>query len=222
MANPSDPPEHELLRVRGLGFSWSLLTESSAADLAEQFDTAERLVECTRRHGLLTPATVSCDWELDGMVVPVVPTSVEFAGRLDDPALPGRLIAARASDIDAGARMDALQVEGVGTWIDADGGSHEVEGLLLLTVDLMTPALPGVRFEVFHDIWMTHDFRGRPHQEICERNAPRLASMIREFEEILGAEADADPHSMFGTPRRFGIDPPLGADGRPLDVTWWL
>ncbi|MCL6738714.1 hypothetical protein [Streptomyces neyagawaensis] len=83
------------------------------------------------------------------------------------------------------AQVGSILVAGSGTWIDARGEKRGEHRLVELTV---APDAPGIWAElaVFHDVWGPFDFRGLPHPEVEEQNAPRLAVALQTLDALLG------------------------------------
>ncbi|MFE3446532.1 hypothetical protein ACFXNW_26175 [Nocardia sp. NPDC059180] len=209
------------LRAPAFSFGWTWWPTDVGEGVAAQFELAARLAACAERHGVLSPSQVSCRWLVEDQMVPGAHSAVAVAGDLADRALPTLLESARPAEVPAHASIGALTVTGPGTRVDASGTPHTEDDLLRLGVDL-TGAEPMVDLEVYHDIWLTNDFRGRPQPEIHRGNAPRLAATLAGFDTMLGVAAEPGPPSTFGTPQPRGIEPPLDEDGEPMDVSEWL
>lgn len=76
------------------------------------------------------------------------------------------------------------------------------------------------KISVHHDIWKWFDFTGRPHPEVYNRNAPRLAEALRELNSVLGVELEPGEPTYYGTPAESGIvTPDPDENGMGLDVT---
>ncbi|NEW53796.1 hypothetical protein GV794_25135 [Nocardia cyriacigeorgica] len=209
------------LRAPAFSFVWTWWPTGVGLGVAAQFELAARLTSCAAQHGLLSPAQVSCRWLIEGRIAPGAHSTIAVAGGLADPALAALMESARPAELPAHATIGAITVTGPGTRFDALGAPHTDNELLRLTVDL-TGSEPMVDIEVYHDIWLTHDFHGRPHPEIHQYNAPRLAATLADFDAALTVAAEPGPPSTFGTPQPRGIEPPLDDDGAPMDVTDWL
>ncbi|WP_280234179.1 hypothetical protein [Nocardia cyriacigeorgica] len=209
------------LRAPAFSFAWTWWPTGVGRGVAAQFELAARLAICAERHRLMSPSRVSCRWLIEGRIVPDAHTTVAVAEGLADPALTALLESARPAGIPVHATIGAITVTGPGTRFDALGAPHPENDLLRLGVDL-TGAEPTVDLEVYHDIWLTHDFRGHPHPEVHRYNAPRLAAMLADVDAALAVAVEPGPPSTFGTPQPRGIEPPLDDDGEPMDVTDWL
>lgn len=211
----------EPLRAPAFSFVWTWWPVGVGRGVAAQFELAQGLTACTERHGVLSASRVSCRWLVDGRIVPGAHTSVAVAGGLADPELPALLESARPADLPGQARIGDITVTGPGTRLDAAGIPHIQDDLMRLGIDL-TGTEPMVDLEVYHDIWLTHDFRGRPQPQVHHGNAPRLAATLADFDALLDVAAEPGPPSTFGTPRPRVIEPPLDDDGEPMDVSEWL
>ncbi|NEW25624.1 hypothetical protein [Nocardia cyriacigeorgica] len=211
----------EPLRAPAFSFVWTWWPTGVGRGVAAQFELADRLTSCAGRHGLLTASRVSCRWLVEGRIVPGAQSAVALAAGLADPTVPALLDAARPADVPGHATIGALTVTGPGTRFDAAGSPHTEDDLVRVGVDL-TGTEPVVDLEVHHDIWLTHDFRGRAQPEIHRGNAPRLAATLADFDALLDVAVEPGPPSNFGTPRSRGIEPPLDDDGAAMDVTEWL
>ncbi|AVH21995.1 hypothetical protein [Nocardia cyriacigeorgica] len=211
----------EPLRAPAFSFVWTWWPTGVGRGVAAQFELAERLASCADRHGLLSVQRVSCRWLVEGRIVPGAQSSVAVAADLTDPAVPARLEAARPAEVPDHATIGAITVTGPGTRFDAACSPHSDDDLVRMGVDL-TGSEPIVDLEVHHDIWLTHDFHGRPQPEVHRGNAPRLAATLADFDAVLGVAVEPGPPSNFGTPQPRGIEPPLDDDGAPMDVTEWL
>ncbi|MFE7704446.1 hypothetical protein ACFU6I_01275 [Streptomyces sp. NPDC057486] len=73
---------------------------------------------------------------------------------------------------------------------------------------------------VYHDIWSWFDLSGRPHPEVHNRNAPRLADALREITSAFGVEPEPGEPTHFGHTVGFGVSTPDADDnGMGLDLT---
>ena len=118
----------------------------------------------------------------------------------------------------AEAEAGDILVSGSGIWLDADGKPRHEHRLVALTV---SPESLGLSAEVavFHDIWGQFDYRGLPHPEIHQRNAPRLAAALQALDALLGVAAEPGEPTYFGTADGYGIKVPDVIGGRGPDLT---
>ncbi|WP_067888216.1 hypothetical protein [Nocardia vaccinii] len=209
--------DRTLLRTPHFSLTWTWWPTEAVGSRAAQFEVAARLADITVRHGLLRPERVRCQWCVGRRIVPGVLTTIPLDRRLDDPAVARALTEARPPGLDPDATICDLVLTGPGTWLDENGIPHAEDEILLLDIDLARPD-PVVTAEVFHDIWMPHDFRGVPHPNIYRHNAPRLAATLTEIAETLRTPTDPGDPSRYGTPRTDGLANALDDTGRPADV----
>ena len=207
-----------LLRAPRATGSWTWWPAERAAGPVEQAATAGRLTAITVRHGLLRPTRVACRWELDGRAVPGAWAQTGVAGTVEPADLIAGLAAARPEHLPERARIGELVITGTGTWFGETGAPRTEAGLLELTVETAMDD-PSVGIEVFHDIWMSHDFHGRPHPGLRARNAPRLAELLADIGTALDAEAEPGEATSFGHAVDLGVENPADDDDVPLDVT---
>lgn len=120
------------------------------------------------------------------------------------------------------AEPGLLGLSGPGVWIDSDGEERKDHGLIDISF-FITPWDIDVTLGVRHDIWSWFDFSGIPHPEIYQKNAPRLTSVIKEMEELLGIETTPGEPTYFATPERYGIArTEANEDGTGFDSTGLL
>jgi hypothetical protein len=204
------------LRECGSWFWWPQGLESG---LAAQIDLASKLTAVTLETGLLAPATVACRWEVEGRIVSHAWSRVAVVdGLIEWDALPRLLHDARPDGLPGNAVPGELEIAGPGSWPDAEGVRHSADGMQRLDVDLIGP-YPSVYVEVYHDVWMTHDFSGNPQPEIHARNAPRLVATLLRFSEVLGVPAEPADSKYFGHAVGLGVENARDMDDIPLDVT---
>ncbi|MDA0563779.1 hypothetical protein LG943_05475 [Streptomonospora sp. S1-112] len=84
-----------------------------------------------------------------------------------------------------------LHMRGRGYWVTPADTLREEPDICSATLAVYDSATM-LSVGVHHDIWSPRDFRGRPHPEVSERNAPRLEKALRDLETALGARLDAD------------------------------
>lgn len=114
-----------------------------------------------------------------------------------------------------------IELLGSGYWINADGERNREEQLVNVSL-LVTPDDISVALGVHHDIWMWHDFSGRPHQNVYN-NKPRLSEILKEISEILKTEITPGDPTYFATPEEDGIAiPDTSANGFGRDETHML
>ncbi|POX38644.1 hypothetical protein C3486_22085 [Streptomyces sp. Ru73] len=185
--------------------------------LESALDTASRMAELLRRHGLLEPSRVEWRWFVYGVGGIGVTTGLSVMGRLDPADLAQRIQQSRPAGYPE-AQAGVLTVSGTGTWFDADGEERREQDLVVLSVDPDERHL-AADVAVFHDIWGHFDFKGFPHPEIHKRNAPRLAAALQELETLLGTAAEPGDATYFGRAEGYGIEMPDVIDGRGPDLT---
>lgn len=198
--------------------SWMWFPEHVSPGLLNQYALAARVVEITTRHGLLFSPRVTSDWRVNGVVVNRALSTVQADGPLDDPAVLAAVTAARPEGLAPDAEPGTIQLAGPGTWLDAHGAAHEEDTLVRIDVH-MVAADGWLNMDVFHDIWMPYDFAARPHPEVFQRNAPRLAATITEISALLGSEAEPGEHTYFGHSVALGVENTVDDHDLPLDVT---
>ncbi|WP_435242954.1 hypothetical protein [Streptomyces cucumeris] len=183
----------DLDEVIAPGIESALRVASDAATVLKQFD-------------LLTLIGLRYDWDVLGSGFTGVTSTLYGLTSLDDPALPGKLLASRPSGFPK-AEINELSVVGSGTWFNGDGKARIEPQIVDLSVTT-DPYGPFVRVSVHHDIWSWFDFSGRPHPEVHSRNAPRLADALRALESALGMEAETGEPTYFGSAVGFGVSTP--------------
>ncbi|MFD7846769.1 hypothetical protein ACFV4K_28030 [Nocardia sp. NPDC059764] len=210
----------EIMRARRWSFMWTWWPEASETDIATQFRWAAEIGRLAEQERIVLPAEVSCRWRLGGRRIRQASTTIPLAGPLDDPAVAAELLAMRGCDIGSEADIEEISISGPGEWIDSDGSIRTEDRLATLDMDLVGPRSV-VNLEVHHDLWMTHNFRGEPHEAIHQQNSPRLANLIAGMNNLLGSDGVPSEPTTFGTPLEFGIEPPLDEDDNPMDVIAW-
>ncbi|WDV51304.1 hypothetical protein PV963_13420 [Streptomyces coeruleorubidus] len=194
------------------------LDEVAAPGLASALVVASKMTELLRRHELLTPHRLEYDWYvLDSGGVGIT-TSLALTVPLEDPRLPERVLSSRPAGYPD-AEVDDVHVVGAGAWIDAEGKPHLEPRLVDLSV---SPAPVGLSAEisVHHDIWGWFDFSGRPHPDVHQHNAPRLAAALQEINSMLGVKGEPGEVTYFGFATELGIGTPDALDdGSGPDVT---
>ncbi|MFI5631303.1 hypothetical protein ACIA8E_18395 [Streptomyces sp. NPDC051664] len=104
-------------------------------------------------------------------------TRIPVQGPLDDPELPQGVRGMRPAGF-AEAEAGDILASGPAIRFDADGKPRH-EHQLVGSGDIARAARPVGRGAVFHDIWGQFDFRGLPHPEIHQRNAPPLSAALQ-------------------------------------------
>jgi hypothetical protein len=163
----------------------------------------------------MRPSRILCHWLTSGRFAQTATSEVRIgAGKTVLDALP-LLLALRPPDVSDDAEPRWLEIGGPGVWFDADGRERAAEDLLTLSIDLTNP---DVSVQVFHDIWMTHDFHGVPHPEIHAGNAPRLTALLEKLSELLETEAITGEPTAYGTPVGLTVRNALNYRGDVIDL----
>lgn len=206
----------KLLCAPGFGCAdWSWDLDNVVSSTVAEFNLAEQLTFATTDAGLMRPSRILCHWLASGRFVQSATSEVQIGeGKTVLDALPF-LLALRPPGVSDDAEPRWLEIGGPGVWFDVDGRERVAEGLLTLSVDLTNP---DVSVQVFHDIWMTHDFHGVPHPEIHAVNAPRLTALLEQFSELLDAEAIAGEPTAYATPVGLTVRNALNFRGDAIDL----
>ncbi|MGW8327937.1 hypothetical protein ACWGLE_08570 [Streptomyces sp. NPDC055897] len=194
------------------------LDEAAAPGLESALATAAQMAEILSKHGLLTPHKLTYDWYVLDVGSIGITTTLALTNSMTDPSLSERIRQSRPQGF-AAAEVDDIHIVGSGTWIDAHGDRHTEPRLVDLSV---SPAPIGLSAElsVFHDIWGRYDFAGRPHPEVREQNAPRLAAALTDLNSMLGVNAEPGEATYFGAAGSLGIETPDALeDGSGPNVT---
>ncbi|MFD7526999.1 hypothetical protein ACFV8E_05145 [Streptomyces sp. NPDC059849] len=180
---------------------------------------AAQITEALKSRDLLTVTKVEYNWYtpnngwtglLSSLSIPVTP--------LDDPELPGRILGSRPAAYPDASIRD-FYITGSGTWLDSEGKPRKEFSLVNLS---LSPLSIGISAEVavHHDIWSWFDFSGRPHPDVYNRNAPRLADALQEITSVLGVEPEQGEPTYFGHAVDFGVSTPDADDaGLGPDLT---
>ncbi|MEU5110440.1 hypothetical protein AB0G64_02920 [Streptomyces longwoodensis] len=200
---------------------WDLY-DFDAPGLESALSLAARLGEVLDRHALLAPVRLEYVWTVEGVGATGITTTLDLARTpLGDQALPDRVRGSRPAAHPT-AEITDFTVLGSGTWIDAEDRPHTEYRLVDVSVSTAPIGL-SAELSVHHDIWGRYDFWGRPHPEVQQRNAPRLASALRDLSAVLGAPPGPGERTYFGMATVDGVAE-LEADenGRGPDVSGWL
>ncbi|MDH6227250.1 hypothetical protein [Streptomyces sp. MJP52] len=198
--------------------SWEWeLNDFAQPGLDSALMVAARMSDVLRKHRLLEPGRLAWDWTVFGRGGTGLGASVALWGALDGSELAQRVRAAQPASLPE-AEPGFLVVSGAGTWLDAQGEARSELGLLELTVYPDERNL-AAEVAVFHDIWGYCDFKGVPHPEVQERNAPRLAAALRELDALLGVPARPGDPTYFGHAEGHGLVAPDLIDGLGPDLT---
>ncbi|MCC3653172.1 MULTISPECIES: hypothetical protein [Streptomyces] len=182
------------------------LEETAPPGLESAMKTAETMAGVLKRLGLLFPYRLEYDWYVLDSGYTGVGSTLSVSTALDTPDVLARLRGSRPTAFPD-AQIDDVHVVGSGTWIDAAGNSHREPRLLELSVSPQPIGLAAT-LAVHHDVWKWYDFFGRPHPEVYNRNAPRLAQALRELNSVLGVEPEPGEPTIFGAATELGIDTP--------------
>ncbi|MGT2529103.1 hypothetical protein ACU4GG_19780 [Streptomyces nojiriensis] len=180
--------------------------------------TAAGMGAVLRKHSLLDPASLEWHWFQVGKGGLGIHSRLDLVRRsLYDPALPDDLRACRPAGRPR-AEMGGILVLGSGAWFDASGTRHDEYRLVELMVS-PDEIGPSAELSVHHDVWGECDFRGVPHPAIHANNAPRLATALRELDQLLGVEAEPGEPTYYGRAEGYGLQAPDLIDGRGPDLT---
>lgn len=179
------------------GIESALRVAADAVAVLKQFD-------------LLTPVSLEYKWYVLDSGFTGVRSSLYGFTSLDDPDLPGKLLASRPSGFP-NAQISKVNVVGSGTWFDGEGKARVEPQVVDLSVTTGRYS-PSVTVSVHHDIWSWFDFSGRPHPEVHSRNAPRLADALRTLGSTFGMEAETGEPTYFGSAVGLGVSTPDADD----------
>lgn len=195
------------------------LSEVEEPGLVSALKIAARMVDVLRGYDLLDPVMLEYRWYVlgagstgvtSGLLIPTTP--------LNDPKLPEKVLASRPNGFPD-AEVGDLEVIGSGLWITSEGGSRKESRLIDLSVS-PDPFGPSAEVAVHHDIWCWFDFSGRPHPEVYNQNAPRLAKALEDLTSVLGVAPEAGEPTYFGHAHGYGISTPDSCDdGLGPDLT---
>ncbi|MER5216880.1 hypothetical protein ABT063_41730 [Streptomyces sp. NPDC002838] len=194
------------------------LEELAPPGLESALTTASRMADVVRKHDLLLPQQLEYRWYVSGSGGINIMTQLALTVPLGDASLPDRVRASQPVGFPD-AEVDDLYVIGPGQWLDADGESHREPRLVELSV---SPAPVGLSAElaVYHDVWAWFDFSGHPHPDVHRRNAPRLAAVLQDLNELLGVGGEPGEPTIFGAATEQGLATPEPYDdGLGPDVT---
>lgn len=194
------------------------LDEVAGPGLESALLVASRMAEILGHHQLLAPHKIEYDWYVLDSGGIGIKTSLALTIPLADPLLPERVLNSRPSGFP-NAEVDDIHVVGVGTWINSSGELRREPRLVDLSV---SPAPVGLSAElaVHHDIWGWFDFAGRPHPDVHQLNAPRLAAALQDLNSMLGIKGEPGEVTYFGFATELGIGTPDALDdGSGPDVT---
>ncbi|MFF3393014.1 hypothetical protein ACFYW1_19060 [Streptomyces sp. NPDC002669] len=194
------------------------LDEVMTPGLDSALSVAMRMIDALKVFDLFSPVALEYKW----YVLDSGPTGVESRLTIADP--PGGLnLSERVSGSRPAAFPSAepgtLHLVGSGAWSDAEGNLRREARLIDISVT-PDPTNLIAELSVHHDIWSWFDFSGRPHPEVYNRNAPRLAEALREITSVLGVEPEPGEPTYFGHAVGYGVstgDP--DENGLGLDVT---
>ncbi|MFF3919495.1 hypothetical protein ACFYZB_39935 [Streptomyces sp. NPDC001852] len=187
------------------------LSDVHEPGLPSALSIAARMADVLKKFDLLTPVRLEYGWYvLDAGSTGVTSSLIIATTPLNDPKLPERVMGSRPFAFPD-AEVDDLKVVGSGSWITAEGAARTEPRLIELAVS-PDPLGPTAEVAVHHDVWSWFDFSGRPHPEIYNRNAPRLADALRELTAVLGVGPEAGDATYFGHAVEYGISTPDAYD----------
>lgn len=196
---------------------WDLY-DTAAPGLESALSVAARMCDVLARLELLAPIELKYSWYVLDVGPTGVTSTLELTKPLGDPSIPGRVRGSRPS-AHPSADIADIEVIGPGTWIDAAGQPRKEPQLVDLSLSTAPTGL-SAELSVHHDIWGWYDFAGRPHPEVHNRNAPRLASALRELGSLLGTPPEPGESTYFGTATSEGLaTPDAYEDGLGPDLT---
>ncbi|MFE3185585.1 hypothetical protein ACFXKR_32610 [Streptomyces violascens] len=179
------------------------LEETVPAGLESALTVAASVAEVLKRYDLLDPVKIEYGWYVLGSGPTGVRSTLFTSLPLGDPSLPGKVLGSQPAAF-SDSEVGDLRISGAGTWFDATGKGRREPGLIEFSVT-PDPYGPTVTLEVHHDIWSPLDFAGRPHPDVHERNAPRLAAALREITTVFGVSPETGDPTYFGHAVEFGI-----------------
>ncbi|MFE9623097.1 hypothetical protein [Streptomyces sp. NPDC006527] len=185
--------------------------------LRSALKTAAQMSAVLRKHDLLEPANLEWSWFVPELGGAPATTRLQIMRPLDDERVAQDVEKMRPVGYPEAVGGDLL-VAGAGVWLDQSGTPRREYRLVELTVS-PEPFGLSAGISVFHDVWGPFDFRGNPHPEIHQHNAPRLAAALQELEELLGVAAEPGESTYFGTAVGHGVVEPEAVDGRGPDLT---
>ncbi|MFE2250467.1 hypothetical protein [Streptomyces lavendulae] len=208
-----------LMRAPRESGSWFWdLYDVSESGLEPALATAARMSAVLSAHGLLEPQALEWSWFEVGKGGLGIDSGLSLLSRsLGDEKLADEIRGCRPVG-HPGAEMTGFVVVGSGTWYDAEGSARKEGRLVELRVSPDSIG-PSATLSVHHDVWATCDFRGNPHPEVHARNAPRLATALRELDVLLGVEAEPGEPTYFGMAKAYGLEDAELIDGRGPDLT---
>jgi hypothetical protein len=194
------------------------LDEVMAPGLESALSVAMRMIDTLKGLDLFSLVALEYKW----YVLDSGPTGVEsrlnIAGPLNESTLPEKILGSRPIAFP-GAELGALRFIGSGAWSDAEGNLRRETRLVDISVT-PDPTNLIAELSVHHDIWSWFDFSGRPHPEVYNRNAPRLADALREITSVLGVEPEPGEPTYFGHAVGYGVSTgDADENGLGLDVT---
>lgn len=146
---------------------------------------AVSVAEVLQDSGLLYLDSVDVDWFQYGAGHTGYRSRILHCRDLTAAALADRVRGSRPTGRPE-AYPEALVLLGPGNWIAPGGRRRGEPELVSVSVDVAAEdTVAGLG--VHHDIWAENDFFGRPHPEIHNGNAPRLAQALKDLEIALGA-----------------------------------
>ncbi|MFD8980800.1 hypothetical protein [Streptomyces sp. NPDC059564] len=208
-----------LMRAPRESGSWFWdLYDVSESGLEPALATAARMSAVLTAHGLLEPQALEWSWFEVGKGGLGIDSGLSLLSRsLGDEKLADEIRGCRPVG-HPGAEMTGFVVVGLGSWYDAEGSPRKEDRLVELRVSPDSIG-PSATLSVHHDVWATCDFRGNPHPEVHARNAPRLATALRELDALLGVEAEPGEPTYFGMAKAYGLEDAELIDGRGPDLT---
>ncbi|MFK0258338.1 hypothetical protein [Streptomyces sp. NPDC090445] len=202
------------------GSWWWDLDDVAEPGLESALRTAARMGGVLEKHALLEPLSLDWSWFQVGRGGIGIHNRLSLAGRsLGDPALPDALRGCRPTGHPQ-AEIGAVLVLGSGAWFDANGAGGREYRLVELLVSPFDEDGAWAEVSVHHDIWGPYDFRGEPHPAVHANNAPRLASALRELDQVLEVAAVPGEPTYYGRAEGYGLKAPdLIIDGRGPNLT---
>ncbi|MGW4889418.1 hypothetical protein [Streptomyces murinus] len=192
------------------------LEDYASPGLRSALGTAARMSDVLRGYDLLKPSALEWHWVVPGRGS-IAKTRLQLPKPLD-----GEQLAACVEELRPvafpQAEFSGFLVTGPGMWLDERGAQRWEYGLVELTVSAEPLGL-SADVAVHHDIWGPFDFRGTPHPEVHQQNAPRLAAALRDLDGLLGVPAEPGQPTYFGRAEGYGVGEPEAADGRGPDLT---
>ncbi|MFH8338733.1 hypothetical protein [Streptomyces sp. AM6-12] len=192
------------------------LEDYASPGLQSALNAAARMSAVLRKYDLLRPSALEWHWVVPGKGS-IAKTRLPLPRSLDDEQLAVKVEELRPVAFPQ-AEVSGFLVTGPGVWLDKGSVQRQEYGLVELTISAEPLGL-SADVAVHHDIWGPFDFRGTPHPEVCQQNAPRLAAALKDLDGLLGVSAEPGQPTCFGRAEGYGVGEPEVTDGRGPNLT---